>query len=157
MGLLCRSSLDRARISFRRRHAVLFLAGFLCAPISAARSQALDFRPVDAAPPSWGQFAKLVKYRFEEWVAADETVANRFRAWVKTAGATDKAAPSSLVVKAWLNPDGTVERVAFAPLSDERAGSDLRTILTRGNIGEPPPPEMIQPINLRFSLRLAKD
>lgn len=72
----------------------------LCAPVSTAFSQALDFRAPDAAPPAWGQFAKLVKYRFEEWIAADDVIANRFRAWVKAASASDKTTPSSLVVKA---------------------------------------------------------
>ena len=157
MGSFGRSSRDPAHCRFARRSMLIALMGALCAPMSSARSQALDFRTPDAAPPAWGQFAKLVKYRFEEWIAADDVIANRFRAWVKAANAADKATPSSLVVKAWLNPDGTVERVTFPALNDERANSDLRLVLTRGNIGEPPPLEMIQPINLRFSLRLAKD
>jgi hypothetical protein len=61
-----------------------------------------------------------------------------------------------LVVRAWLNPDGTVEKVSFAALKDARADADLRTILTRGNVGEAPPPEMLQPLNLRFSLNFKK-
>jgi hypothetical protein len=36
------------------------------------------------------------------------------------------------------------------------ATEDLRTILMRGNVGEAPPPEMLQPLNLRFSLNLRK-
>jgi hypothetical protein len=62
-----------------------------------------------------------------------------------------------LAVRAWLNPDGTVERIVFPALKDARAETDLRAILTRGNIGRPPPPpEMLQPLNLRFSLNLKK-
>jgi hypothetical protein len=49
-----------------------------------------------------------------------------------------------------------VERVSFAPLPDPAADGDLHTILKRGNIGEAPPPEMLQPLNLRFSLNLQK-
>jgi hypothetical protein len=60
------------------------------------------------------------------------------------------------VVKAWLNPDGTVERVSFPPLNDTQADQDLHTVLKRGNVGEAPPPEMVQPLNLRFSLNLKK-
>jgi hypothetical protein len=60
------------------------------------------------------------------------------------------------VVRAWLNPDGTVERVSFDALKDARADADLRIILKRGNIGEAPPPEMLQPLNLRFSLNPKK-
>ncbi len=52
----------------------------------------------------------------------------------------------------WLNPDGSVERVSFPQLPDGQADQDLHTILKSGNIGEAPPPEMLQPLNLRFSL-----
>jgi hypothetical protein len=37
------------------------------------------------------------------------------------------------VVRAWLNPDGTVEQVSFDTLKDARADVDLRPFLTRGN------------------------
>ena len=60
-----------------------------------------------------------------------------------------------LVVRAWLNPDGTVERVSFPPFKNAQADEDLHTILKRGNVGEPPP-EMLPPLNLRFSLTLKK-
>jgi hypothetical protein len=122
-------------------------------PPSAA---GLDYRDPSSAPPSWIQFAKLVKYRFESWMTADEAVANRFRAYVIEHNGKDGGPPQTLVVKAWLNPDGSVERVSFPPLNDTQADQDLHTILKRGNVGEAPPPEMVQPLNLRFSLNLKK-
>jgi hypothetical protein len=78
------------------------------------RGQVLDFRDAAKAPPSWTQFAKLVKYRFEEWIAADDAVAVRFRAYLKIHRGASDGPPAVLTVKAWLNPDGTVERVSFA-------------------------------------------
>ena len=122
----------------------------------SAPTSALDYRDPAQAPPSWAQFAKLVKYRFETWISADEAVANRFRVYVMEHGDKDDGPPATLIVRAWLNPDGTVERVSFPALKDPQADQDLQTILKRGNIGEAPPPEMLQPINLRFSLNLKK-
>jgi hypothetical protein len=126
----------------------------------AAPASGLDYRDPAQAPPSWAQFAKLVKYRFETWMAADEPVANRFRSYViEHAGKNDgknDGVPPTLVVKAWLNPDGSVEKVSFPSLNDPHADDDLRAILKRGNVGEAPPPEMLQPLNLRFSLNLKK-
>lgn len=130
--------------------------GFALQAGMPAHAQNLNYRGADAAPPSWGQFAKLVKYRFEAWISADDAVANRFRGWVTDHAGKEDGPPPSLVVRAWLNPDGTVERVAFAPLKDSHATDDLRTILMRGNVGEAPPPEMLQPLNLRFSLSPGK-
>ena len=118
-------------------------------------AQGLDYRDPASVPPSWKQFAKLVQYRFETWLGADEEVANRFRSYLASLG-KEEGAPPTLVVRAWLNPDGTIERVSFAALKDARADADLRTILTRGNIGEAPPPEMLQPLSLRFSLNPGK-
>lgn len=117
-----------------------------------ALAQIPDFRDPAKAPPAWGQFAKLVKYRFEEWIAADDGAAIRFRAYLKIHRGASDGPPQSLVVKVWVNPDGTVERVSFPAFGDAVATQDLRTILTRGNIGEAPPPEMLQPLVLRFSL-----
>jgi hypothetical protein len=116
----------------------------------------LDYRDPSSVPPSWTQFAKLVRYRFESWISADEAVANRFRTCLKEQTGKDDGPPQTLVVKAWLNPDGSVERVSFPPLSDSQADQDLHTILKRGDVGEAPPPEMVQPLNLRFSLNLKK-
>ncbi|HLH12843.1 MAG TPA: hypothetical protein VKV77_13330 [Methylovirgula sp.] len=114
----------------------------------------LEYRDPSQAPPAWGQFAKLVKYRFETWISANEAVANRFRAYLTDHAGKENGPPQTLIVRAWLNPDGTVERVSFPTLNDAQADKDLHTILMRGNIGEAPPPEMLQPLNLRFTLNI---
>jgi hypothetical protein len=146
------------RLRFRCSVIALCALAFSPLPLivpTRVAAQGLDYRDPSNVPPSWKQFAKLVQYRFETWVTADEEVANRFRFYLTNSGKED-GAPPTLVVRAWLNPDGTVERVSFPALKDARADADLRTILTRGNIGEAPPPEMLQPISLRFSLNLRK-
>lgn len=129
------------------------MAPVIVAPVLA---QGLDYRDPAKAPPSWAQFAKLVQYRFETWIGADEPLAKRFRSYLTEHAGKENGPPPTLVVRAWLNPDGTVERVSFPALKDAGADADLRTILTRGNIGEAPPPEMLQPLNLRFSLNIKK-
>jgi hypothetical protein len=99
-------------------------------PGDPARAQTLNYRSPDSVPPSWTQFSKLVKYRFEEWISADDAVATRLRGWLnENAGKVD-GPPATLVVRAWLNPDGSVERVSFPVLSDSRATDDLRLVLT---------------------------
>lgn len=135
---------------------MLLLGSSQVMTVTPASAQTLDFRDPGKAPPSWLQFAKLVKYRFEEWIAGDDAVAARFRVYLKAHINTSDGPPSVLTVRAWLNPDGTIERVSFPAFGDAGATSDLRTILTRGNVGEAPPPEMLQPLNLRFSLNIKK-
>ena len=132
---------------------ILFVCGL--GP-GAGPVQGLDYTDSSNAPASWTQFAQLVQRRFETWISADDQVASRFRAYVEEQGGRADGLPSSLLVKAWLNSDGRVERVSFPPLPDAQADADLHAILTRGNIGKAPPPEMLQPLNMRFSLNLRK-
>src|ERR1700753_1148453 len=104
-------SIFNSIIRFRWRALAHLLALPAAVVLPSARSQAqtLDYRSQDQAPASWGQFAKLVKYRFETWISADEPIANRFRAYVAEHGGKEDGPPAALVVRAWLNPDGTVE------------------------------------------------
>ena len=97
-----------------------------------------------------------MQYRFETWIGADEEIANRLRAYLIDRAGKEDEPPPTLAVRAWLNPDGTVERVSFDALKDARADADLRTILKHGNVGEAPPPEMLRPLILRFSLNPKK-
>jgi hypothetical protein len=114
------------------------------------------YRDAKQAPPTWIKFAKSVQSHFEGWIEGDDEVATRFRQYVTDHAGKPDGLPSALTVRAWVNPDGSVEKVTFDALSDPKADADLHTILSRGNIGEPPPPEMMQPLNLRFSLNQKK-
>ncbi len=133
--------------------ATAILAVFSLTLVSApVRSQ--EYRDASKAPPHWTQFAKLVRFRFEDWMGADDEVCNRFRAYLREHRGKEDGPPQMLEVRAWLNPDGTVEKVTFPALNNAQADADLRKILTRGNVGEPPPPEMLQPLRLRLTLNL---
>jgi hypothetical protein len=76
-----------------------------------------------------------VQYRFETWIGADQEIANRLRAYLIARAGKEDGPPPTLVVRAWLNPDGTVERVSFDGLKNAGADADLRSILKRGNVG----------------------
>jgi hypothetical protein len=62
-----------------------------------ALAQGLDYRGPDKAPPSWRQFAKLVQYRFETWIGADEEIANRLRAYLIDRAGKEDGPPPTLV------------------------------------------------------------
>lgn len=133
--------------------AISVAAMFALASVSTpVRSQ--EFREAAKAPPHWAQFAKLVRYRFEDWMGADDEVGNRFRTYLRDHRGKEDGPPQTLEVRAWLNPDGSIEKVTFPPLSNAQANNDLRTLLTRGNVGEAPPPEMLQPLRMRLTLNL---
>lgn len=153
-----RPSLDRPGTPDRRRMLIATITAVAVVAFSWPRAvtpaSAQAYREPGAAPPHWIQFAKLVKFRFEDWIGANDDVATRFRTYLREHRGKDDGPPQTLEVRAWLNPDGTVEKVTFTSLKNAQADDDLRTILKRGNVGEAPPPEMLQPLNLRFSLNI---
>lgn len=143
----------------RRPGRELFMVGLVAAgvtigvtPLIVAPVRAQEYRDAAKAPLHWLKFAELVKLRFEEWMSADDVVAARFRSYVRDHQSEDDGPPPRLEVRAWLNPDGSVAKVNFSSLKNARADQDLRTILERGNVGKAPPPEMLQPLRLRFAL-----
>jgi hypothetical protein len=56
------------------------------------------------------------------------------------------------VLRTWVLADGSVNRVEFTGIDDRKAVDELRALLVDGNVGAPPP-EMLQPLHLRLSLR----
>jgi hypothetical protein len=141
-----------------RRRAVFGWMGALggllgAAPTPAAADPAPapqgDYRPAEAAPPTWQAFARQLQSRFQEKLAEDDVAQQ-----VQEALARAKAANASadvLAVRAWILPDGQIERVEFgqtAPLLAVR----LHALLSRVNVGAPPP-DMLQPVHVRLSLR----
>ncbi len=123
------------------------LAGRLVSPVTAQTTVS----PANA-PPTWAQFAKLVEYHFEEGLSSDDPISARFRVYLKAQAGASDGPPDTLTVAVWIKPDGTIDRVSFPPFGDAGATKDLTKILTGAKIGEAPPPDLVQPIRLRFKL-----
>jgi O-acetylhomoserine/O-acetylserine sulfhydrylase-like pyridoxal-dependent enzyme len=118
-----------------------------------AATQGQTYREPNAAPFAWQQFAQRVQDRFGEWLAAENDAAYRLHVFLEDRAARNPASAQTLVVKVWVAPDGKVERVDFPSLADAQANEDLQTVLTGGNIGQPPPAGMLQPLHLRLALK----
>ncbi|MBB4380750.1 hypothetical protein [Bradyrhizobium sp. SBR1B] len=124
-------------------------AGVDASPVAADRS---DYRAADAAPPAWQAFAGRLKEKIEQRLASDDKRARHFQEYLDRRVTGGDAAPVTFVLRAWVSSDGRLHRVEFDGLDDPKASVELRALLTGGNVGVPPP-EMLQPLHLRFSLR----
>ncbi|MEI9902174.1 MAG: hypothetical protein WDN31_21155, partial [Hyphomicrobium sp.] len=69
------------------------LAACSVLPAAGVLAQAIGYRTPDQVPPSWVQFSKLVKYRFEQWIGSDDPIAARFRVYVKVHTGPDRRPP----------------------------------------------------------------
>jgi len=130
----------------------LFTAG-LGAETSSAAAQNSDYRSATAAPSAWQEFAKQLQSRFQQRLAADDATARKFQDYLAKHAGGKGATPRTLVVRTWILPDGKMERVEFEGLDDAAVAVDLRAVLIGGDVGAPPPPDMLQPLRLRLSLR----
>ncbi len=61
-------------------------------------------------------------------------------------------APAALTMQTWISPDGKIDRIVFEGLNDRDVEVRLRALLGRSDVGAPPP-DMMQPLRMRLSLR----
>jgi hypothetical protein len=134
-------------------------AGLLAAGVGAEAAPAVvengSYRSATAAPQTWQAFAKQLQGQVEQRLAGDDERARHFQDYLTKRSQQADAPPLTVVLRTWVLADGKVNRVEFDGIDDPAAIDDLRALLIDGNVGAPPP-EMLQPLHLRLSLR-AKD
>jgi hypothetical protein len=120
---------------------------------SAAWAESGNFRAAAAAPSSWREFATRLQRRFQERLAADTGSARRFQDDMAKRAAKPDAPRFVLNLRTWIEPDGKIARVECDAFDDDRDAADnLRALLSIDDVGAPPP-DMLQPLRLRLSLR----
>ncbi|ABD88458.1 hypothetical protein [Rhodopseudomonas palustris] len=118
----------------------------------SAAAQDAGYRSAATAPVAWQAFAKQLQSRFEQRLADADKDAITFQDGVTKRNAGPNVAPLTFVARAWVLPDGKVERLEFDGLDDKEIAVSLRQLLIRVNVGNPPA-DMLQPLRLRLSLR----
>ena len=109
-----------------------------------------DYRPASTVPEAWRKFAGRLQSSFQERLAAGDV--RPFQDYLTKRAAETGAGPVALLVRTWILPDGKVERIEFDGLDDGDVEVGLRAILASAEVGAPPP-DMLQPLHLRLSLR----
>jgi hypothetical protein len=132
--------------------AVTGLFAAVGAGATVASAQTPDYRAAAVAPASWQAFAQQLQGRFEQRLAADDRDAASFRDYLAQHQAGASASPLRFVAGIWILPDGKIERLEVDGLDDEQIAIRLRALLSQENVGAPPP-DMLQPLRLRLSLR----
>ncbi|MDE5457049.1 hypothetical protein GWE18_30325 [Bradyrhizobium sp. CSA112] len=150
-----------SRVAWWKRafHSVAAMAGLIVAgaeakasPVAAASG---EYRSATAVPEAWQVFARQLQQKFEQQLAGDSDGARRIQDYLMRRGGEADAPALRLALRAWVLTDGKVSRVEVDGMDDGGARVELRALLMAGGVGAPPP-EMLQPLHLRLSLR-AKD
>jgi len=137
-------------------HPVAGLAGLIAAGAGAKASPVAvssgEYRPAAAVPESWQVFAKQMQGRLEQLLAGDSDTARHVQDYLAHRDGEAGAAPSRLVLRAWVKADGKVSRIDVDGIDDTGTVANLRALLIDGEVGVPPP-AMLQPLHLRLSPR----
>ena len=128
----------------------LLTAG-LASDASPVAAQDRNYRSAREVPASWQDFAKQLQARFEQRLAADDDRTRHVQDLVARRGESANGTPQAFRLRTWILASGRVERVEFEGLSSDVATA-LRSLLINSDVGAPPP-DMLQPVHLRFSLR----
>lgn len=140
------------RRALRTFSAMTGLFAAVGAATSVGAAQDTGYRSAATAPASWQAFARQLQSRFEQRLASDDKESRAFQDHMSKGDAASNVQSPTIVARAWILPDGKVERLEFDGLNNEEIAVDLRALLTRENVGVPPP-DMLQPLRLRLSLR----
>lgn len=150
----------RSRAGWWRKvlHSTAALAGLFASGVTTEASPAAvennNYRSATAAPDSWQAFSRQLREYFERQLAGDDAKARHLQDYMASLQGSGSSA-LNFVLRTWVGSDGKVDRVEFDGIDDPNAINDLRALLVKGDVGSPPP-EMLQPLHLRLSLR-AKD
>lgn len=109
---------------------------------SAAQAQA------PAPPAAWVAYAEDATVAVSGWLSEDSEAAVRARGYLLAGRSA-----TTLELKIWIEANGAVSRIGFAPLGDAAADAALTTALVSRRL-PPPPPRMTQPLRLAVDMEV---
>lgn len=115
----------------------------------------LSFGPVQAqsvapsqAPTEWMDYAHRVSDAVSIWLEEKDGPALVVRSYLGVARAEARAEPEPLTLKVWIDGQGRIERLDFAPFAEAEVNQALRDALLGRNLAAAPPKDMIQPLRI---------
>jgi hypothetical protein len=118
---------------------------------STAAAQPALYRSAAEVPASWRDFAMELQTKLQARLTADAKAVGKIADGMRRLEHSDDATPGAIIVRAWMSPSGKIQRLVFDDLNGDVV-TVLHTLLDNDDVGLPPP-DMLQPVHLRLSLR----
>lgn len=99
------------------------------------------------APSEWVAYAQTATQSITRWLEEDSEAAIAFRAYLNQTRAADDQPARPLVLKVWIEANGRISRLGFAPFAHEAANAGLRGLLVGRSLAAPPS-GMLLPLRL---------
>lgn len=108
-----------------------------------------------AAPAEWVAYAEATTARVTGWLQADGEPAARLRAYLDASRPAPDQPTAPLVLKIWVDGEGTVSRIDYPPFAHNAANADLRAIIVGQRLSSAPPKNMVLPLRIGIQLEPA--
>lgn len=125
------------------------LAGIGIAATAPVAAQSVS---PSAAPAEWVRYAEGTTAAVNGWLQAEDETAQRLRAYLDATRPAPDQPTAPIVVKLWIDRDGTVSRIDFPPFAHAEANGDLRGLIVGRRLSAPPPKDMLLPLRIAVQL-----
>lgn len=106
----------------------------------------------EQAPATWVRYATDATFAVTQWLQAENEVGQRLRAYLDAAGPALNQPIAPLVIKLWIDADGTVSRIDYPPFAHSEPNADLRGLVVGQRLPTKPPKGMLLPLRIAVQL-----
>jgi len=123
----------------------------LSTALAASPAAAQSLSP-EQAPAEWVRYAEYATKTITTWLEAPSEAAIRLRAYLDATRSAPDQPTAPLMLKIWIDKDGTVSRIEHAPFAHDEANADLRALIVGGELDVSPPEDMLLPLRILVQL-----
>ncbi|MCG2841219.1 hypothetical protein L6Q21_09530 [Sandaracinobacter sp. RS1-74] len=143
------------RRSARRGRAARWLGALFGVGVAAMAPASAQSVAPSAAPSEWVAYAEGATAAITAWLQAEDEPARRLRAYLDGTRKSPGERTAPLVLKLWIDRDGTVSRIEFTPFAHAEANADLRSLIVGRKLDGKPPRDMLLPMLIAVQLDAA--
>lgn len=132
--------------------ALRWAAAIAGAGVAATAPVAAQNLAPSAAPVEWVRYAESATAAVNAWLQAEDDAAQRLRAYLDATRPAPDQPTAPVVVKLWIDADGTVSRIDFPPFAQTQANADLRGLIVGRRLPGTPPEDMLLPLRIAVQL-----
>lgn len=135
-----------ARLAWKLASALGIGAAAVSVPASAQ-----SISPQEA-PAEWVAYASYATTTITKWLEAESDTATRLRTYLDATRPSPDQPTAPLLIKVWIDTDGTVSRIDHAPFAHQQANADLKALIVDGHLDASPPDDMLLPLRIVLQL-----
>ena len=110
-----------------------------------------------AAPAAWVAYAGLVNQAITDQLGGSDPAAVRLRDYLAQIPGPTADSGVQLPVKVWIDGQGVITRIDFAPFAHPEPNADLQALLVGHRLPQAPPKGLLLPIRLAIGLEPATE